>query len=74
LSMELSTRNEIDCEVISVETGDLAAAVKLRTMKPVAITALIIKEAAEDLKLKKGNKVKAVIKATSVNISSKEEP
>jgi len=73
LDTRLSTRNETDCEVISVERGDLAAAVKLRTMKTVVITSLITEEEADGLKLKKGNKVKAIIEATSVKISKEEK-
>jgi len=73
LETELNTRNETDCEVISVETGDLAVTVKIRIMKPVVITSLITNEAAEGLKLQKGNKVKAIIEAASVKIFKEEK-
>jgi len=68
LSRKLSARNKLDAEVISVETGEVASVVKVRVSAPTFMTAVITKEAAEELELREGVRVQAVVKATSVMI------
>lgn len=41
----------------------------MKVQKPAVVTAIITKDAVEDLKLKPGDKVEAIIKATSVMIA-----
>jgi len=60
-------------EVLSVEKGDVAATVKIRVTVPCVITSFITREAVEDLKIKKGDKVAAIIKATEVMVSKELE-
>ena len=67
--MKLSARNTITGTVASVEKGAVAAVVKVTVKEPFTITSLITKEATEDLKLKKGDKVSVVIKSTEVIIA-----
>ncbi len=67
--MPLSARNRIEGIVKAVEEGEVASTVKIEVAKPVTITAMITKEAAEELGLKEGDKVEAVIKATEVMVS-----
>ncbi len=67
--MPLSARNRIEGTVKAGEKGDVASTVKIEVTKPVTITAMIIKAAAEELSLKEGDKVEAVIKATEVLVS-----
>ena len=67
--MKLSARNQFPGVVESVEEGVITAKVKVKVEKPIVITAVITKEAISDLKLKKGDKVEAVIKSSSVMIA-----
>jgi molybdate transport system regulatory protein len=67
--MKLSARNAIAGTVTDVDKGAVAAVVKVHVKDPFTITSLITKEAVEDLKLKKGDKVFVVIKSTEVIIA-----
>jgi molybdopterin-binding protein len=67
--MKLSARNKITGTVSSVEKGAVASVVKVDVKDPFTITSMITKEAVEDLKLKKGDKVSVVIKSTEVIIA-----
>ncbi len=67
--MKLSARNAIGGTITDVEKGAVAAVVKVNVRDPFTITSLITKEAVEDLKLKKGDKVSVVIKSTEVIIA-----
>lgn len=64
--MKLSARNQMNGTVTKVEIGVITAKVKLKIDAPVIITAVITREAAEDLNLKVGDKVQAIIKSTEV--------
>ena len=55
--------------VKGVEKGEIASTVRIEVAVPTVITAMITKEAAEELDLKEGDKVEAVIKATEVLVS-----
>ncbi len=67
--MTISARNRIEGVVKAVEKGEVASTVKIEVTKPVTITTMITKEAVEELGLKEGDKVEAVIKATEVLVS-----
>ncbi len=67
--MPLSARNRIEGVVKAIEKGEVASTVKIEITKPAIITSMITKEAAEDLGLKAGDKVEAVIKASEVMVS-----
>jgi len=67
--MKTSARNQFPGKVLSVEKGAVGAVVKMRTDGPCTITAFITKEAVEDLKLKKGDDVSAIVKSTEVMIA-----
>jgi molybdopterin-binding protein len=66
--MKLSTRNQIKGEVLEVVKGEVAAKVKIDIGNGNVITSTITVDAVNDLKLKKGDKVIALIKASSVMI------
>ncbi|MHA1208901.1 MAG: TOBE domain-containing protein [Candidatus Freyarchaeota archaeon] len=66
--MKLSARNQISGTVKEIEIGPVTARVKVRVEAPVVITAVITREAAEELQLKVGDKVQAIMKATEVMI------
>ncbi len=69
VGLKISARNRLKGIVKSVEKGDIVAKVKVEVTAPAAITALISSEAVEDLDIKKGDKVEAVIKATEIMIA-----
>jgi len=66
--MKTSARNQFPGRVLSVEKGAVGAVVKMQTEGPCTITAFITKEAVEDLNLKKGDRVSAIVKSTEVMI------
>ena len=69
LFVKISARNKIKGEVISVNKGPVAASVKIKVQVPCVVTALITREAVEDLNIKVGDQVAAVVKSTEVMVS-----
>jgi molybdopterin-binding protein len=65
--MKISARNQMKGKIIKVETEGLNAKVKIAS-EPTIITAIITKEAADSLGLKKDDTVAAIVKATEVMI------
>ncbi len=68
MSTKLTARNHLKGKIEDVDLGEVGAKIKIR-VEPSEMTAFITKEAAEDLELKEGDEVEAVIKATEVMIS-----
>jgi molybdopterin-binding protein len=66
--MPLSARNKLKGVIKAIEKGEVAASVKIEIAGPATITSMITREAAEELKLKVGDKVEAVIKASEVMV------
>jgi molybdopterin-binding protein len=66
--MELSARNQLKGTIEDVELGAVMASIKIKIDSPGLVTALITKESAEKLDLKKGDTVAAIIKATEVMV------
>jgi molybdate transport system regulatory protein len=73
VGLKISARNRLRGTVQDVEKGVITAKVKVKIDDPVVITAIISKEAVEELDIKRGEKVEAVVKATEVMIA-KEKP
>ena len=67
--LKLSARNQFKGKVVAVEKGVITAKVKIEIKVPVVITAVITKEAVEDLGLKVGDEVEAIVKSTEVIIA-----
>jgi molybdopterin-binding protein len=67
-AMKLSTRNQIKGTVVEIVKGKVAAKVKINIGNGNVITSTITVDAVNDLKLKKGDRVVALIKASSVMI------
>ena len=67
--MKLSARNQFKGKIVAVDKGVITAEVKVEIKMPVTITAVITKEAVEDLNLKVGDEVTAIIKSTEVLIA-----
>lgn len=55
--------------VKGIEKGEVASTIKIEVTGPAVITSMITREAAEELKLKVGDKAEAVIKASEVMVS-----
>lgn len=70
--LKLSARNKLRGEITSVEKDGVVAKIRMKITTPATITAVITREAAEDLDLKEGDKVGAIIKATEVLVSKEE--
>jgi molybdopterin-binding protein len=69
--MKLSARNILDGEVIDVDIGAVMAKIKIDVKNPGLITALVSKEAVEDLNVKKGDDLSAIIKSTEIIVAKK---
>jgi molybdate transport system regulatory protein len=69
LGLKISARNQLKGKVISVEKDGVTAKVKVEIKAPAVVTAVITKEAVEDLGIKVGDEVNAVIKSTEVMVS-----
>ena len=63
--MSISARNQLEGTVVSVKLGDIMAHVVVKIGKS-QIESVITRVSAEELALKKGDKVKVVIKSTEV--------
>jgi molybdopterin-binding protein len=63
--MPISARNQIEGKVVEVILGDIMAHVVVRVGKN-QIESVITRRSAEQLSLKKGDKVTVVIKSTEV--------
>jgi molybdopterin-binding protein len=66
--MRLSARNQLQGTVVSVDLGSVMAIVVVRLAGGDEIVSAITKESAEDLDLREGDSVIAVIKATEVMV------
>ena len=66
--MKLSARNQINGQVVEVVKGQTTAHVRIEIAKGTIVTASITNEAVDDLKLKTGDEVTAIIKASDVMV------
>jgi molybdopterin-binding protein len=69
--MKISARNALKGKIESVNKGPVTATVKIKVESPGTVTAIITKEAVDDLGLKDGEEVYAIIKATEVMVAKK---
>jgi molybdopterin-binding protein len=65
--MKLSARNVLKGKVESVDKGPITASVKIK-IEAGEVTSTITKESVEDLEIKVGDEVVAVIKSTEVMV------
>jgi len=66
--MKLSARNQIKGKVVEVVKGQTTAHVRIEIAKGTIVTASITNEAVDDLKLKTGDEVTAIIKSSDVMV------
>ena len=64
-AMTLSARNRLEGEVVEIQLGGVMAHVVMRVGKNL-IESVITKRSADEMKLKVGDKISAVIKSTEV--------
>ena len=69
ISLKISARNHLKGKVVSVQKDGITAQVKVEVTAPATVTALISKEAVDDLNIKVGDTVEAIVKATEVMIA-----
>ncbi|MFH1329021.1 MAG: TOBE domain-containing protein [Candidatus Bathyarchaeota archaeon] len=69
IGLKISARNRLEGIIKEITTGVTTTSVKIQVKSPVIITAIITKEATDELKLKPGEAVQAVIKSTEVMIA-----
>lgn len=66
--MKLSARNQIKGKIVEVVKGQTTAHVRIEIAQGTIITASITNEAVDELKLKAGDEVTAIIKASDVMV------
>jgi len=69
VGLKISARNRLKGKVVALQKEAVTAKVKVEVNVPAVVTALISREAAEELDIKVGDEVEAVIKATEVMIA-----
>ena len=69
VGLKISARNRLKGKVLAIEKEGLTAIIKVQVTVPAVVTALISREAAEELDIKVGDEVEAVIKATEVMVA-----
>ena len=69
VGLKISARNRLKGVVKEVEKGEVTAKVKIEIEAPTVVTALISREAVEELDIRPGDHVEAVIKATEVMVA-----
>jgi molybdopterin-binding protein len=67
--MKLSARNQIKGKVVAVVKGQTTAHVRIDIGNGLAVTSSITNEAVDELQLKPGDQVLAVIKASDVMVA-----
>jgi molybdopterin-binding protein len=68
-NLKLSARNQLKGKIVAVEKGVITAKVTVEVKMPVTVTAVITKDAVEELDLKVGDEVTAIVKSTEVMIA-----
>ena len=69
--MQISARNVFEGKIENVEVGAVMANVKIKIESPQLVTAIITKESVENLGLKEGDTVSAIIKSTEIMVGKK---
>jgi molybdate transport system regulatory protein len=69
LGLKISARNQLKGRVVSIEKDGVTAKVKVEITAPTVVTAVITKEAVDELGVNVGDEVNAVIKSTEVMIA-----
>lgn len=73
LALQLSARNQIQAQVISVESANVNAKIHLRLKSGQVLVSVITKEAVENLHIEEKQTVTAIFKSSSVLLSTLED-
>jgi len=65
----LSARNQFDGTIKTIKLGQVMAEIVIKVAPKIEVVSLISRTSAENLQLKKGDKVTAIIKSTEVMIA-----
>ncbi len=65
----LSARNRLNAKIIEVKKGAVTSQVKMRLVSASTLTSIITNEAVEDLSLREGDRVEAIVKSTDVLVA-----
>lgn len=74
ISYRLSARNRIRARILEVREGPITSEVKMEIRGPGRLTSIISNEAVQDLRLRPGDEVEAIVKATEVVLAKSERP
>jgi molybdopterin-binding protein len=66
--MSISARNHLKGKITAIKLGDVMAHITIK-VGPNIIESVITRQSADDMELKKGDTVTAVVKATEVMVS-----
>jgi molybdate transport system regulatory protein len=69
-SMKLSTRNQLQGTVEQIQVGGVMSSVKVSLRSGETITAVVTKEAVDELGLAQGSQVTVLVKATEVMLAT----
>lgn len=69
LYLKVGTRNQLPGTIKKLEISELAATVRIQIETPTSITAVITRDAVDELELEIGDEVEAVIKSTEVMVA-----
>jgi molybdate transport system regulatory protein len=67
--MKLSARNQLVGKIVGIERGHVITRLKIELTTPATVTAVITVEAVDALKIKPGDKVAAVVKASEIMLA-----
>jgi molybdate transport system regulatory protein len=66
---KINARNHLSGKVVALEKNDAMATVKFKITMPAIITASVPKKAVENMKMKVGDRVEVIVKATEIMIA-----
>ena len=73
VAFKLSARNRLKARVVEVKRGTVTSQVKMRLTSASTLNSVITNEAVEDLALKEGDEVEAIVKSTDVLVAKSEK-
>ena len=69
IGYRLSARNKLKAKIVEVKKGAVTSQVKMRLLSANTLTSIITNEAVDDLSLRKGDSVEAIVKSTDVLVA-----
>jgi len=69
MASKLSARNKMKGKITKIRKGDIVGLVEIELSTPVKVTSVITSDSIQEMELKVGDEVDAVIKSTEVMIS-----